>query len=289
MSALGVRILLAANRFLPRPALPGRAEPHDYADWEYRTSLPVVLLWRRAGGGPVRRALDLGCGLGGKTRRLVEEGGSAVRWTALDIALEHLRHAAAYHRSRGVDGVGKVVADAVRLPFPSASFDRIVTTDTLEHFPAPRDALGEMRRCLRPDGRLLLLFNPWGSPRGSHLGDLLHVPWCQLLFSPHTLGEAALAAGEARARAAPTPEEAARIRSFAAGLVDHFRHHVHPTRISQLRSWLRQDRIFSLESELHVGPGPLRRAPFLRSPLLEEWLTASYGAVLRPADAPGSA
>ncbi len=287
MSSLGVRLLLAANRILPQPALPGQVDPFAYAQWEYDTSGPVVRLWHRAGTGGVRSALDLGCGLGGKTHRLVEACDQPVAWTALDIALDHVRKAEAYHQRVGLTGrergVAKLVGDVASLPVADASFDRIVTADTLEHFPQPRLALQEMRRCLRDDGRLILLFNPWGSPRGSHLGDLIRLPWCQLLFSRQTLQQATLAAGERRAAAQPDPQEAAATNAFAKSLVDHFVHHVHPTRVAQFRQWLKDDRTFEIESELHVGPGPLRDASFLRQRWAEEWLTASYGAVLRPA------
>lgn len=282
MVPLGVRLLLAANRILPHPALPGDTDPEAYAQWEYLTSDTVVRLWRSARGAAVHRALDLGCGLGGKTRRLVEESGAAVRWAALDIELDHLRWTRAHHTHHEVAGVDPTAGDAAHLPFADRSFDRIVTADTLEHFPDPRQALREMRRCLHDDGRLLLIFNPWGSPRGSHLGDLLHLPWCQLLFSRDTLEAAALAEAEQRARNAGDAARAEEIRGFGRELVHHFRHHVHATRIGQLRSWLRQDGVFAVEKELHRGPGPLRRLPGLKSPLLEEWLTASYGVVLRP-------
>jgi SAM-dependent methyltransferase len=282
MSALTVELLLAANRVLPRPALPGRADAASYARWEFDTSEPLLRLWRKAGGRPARRVLDLGCGLGGKTHRLSQEAGPGVQLVALDLALDHLRKAAVYHAQVGLAGLPKVAGDAVRLPFRSGAFDRIVTTDTLEHFPQPRAALAEMRRCVAEDGRLLLLFNPWGSPRGSHLADLLRLPWCQLLFSRATLCEATLQAARRQAARTTDPREAEDVVRFGQELAGHFAQQVHPTRIADFRGWLAQDGLFTLESELHVGPGPLRAAGWLHRRAFEEWLTASYGAVLRP-------
>lgn len=282
LSQAGARFLTLSNRLLPRPALPGEADPLAYARWEFDSSGPLLELWDRAGGRPARRVLDLGCGLGGKTHRLHDHCGGEVRFVGLDIAEDHLRKAGRYHREVGLSGVARVAGDAAALPFADASFDRIATADTLEHLPAPRRSLAEMRRCLPPDGRLVMLFNPWGSPRGSHLGDRVHLPWAHLLFGRDSMAEATRLEGERRARLAPDPATAAREREFAASLVEHFLEHVHPVRIADFRRWVRKDGHFALEDELHVGPGPLRhwRGPAL--PGLEELLSASYGAVLRP-------
>lgn len=46
--------------------------------------------------------------------------------------------------------------DAEALPFPDASFDTVVCTFSLCAIPDDRRALAEMRRVLRPGGRLLL-------------------------------------------------------------------------------------------------------------------------------------
>lgn len=280
MPSLAARLLLCANRLLPRPALPGRADPASYARWEFDTSEPVLRLWRRLGVRP-RRVLDLGCGLGGKTHALWNQLGEGAQVIALDLSPTHLRQADAYHHSVGVRGITKIAADAAQLPFAEGSFDLIVTADTLEHLPRPEQALAEMRRCLSRGGHLLLVFNPWGSPRGSHMADLVHLPWCQLWFPRAAVCEAARLEARRQARHANDPVRAAEIERFAESLVEHFQHHVHPTRISDLRRWLRVAGSFATESELRMGPGPLRAAgPLLRGPH-EEWLTASYGVILR--------
>jgi ubiquinone/menaquinone biosynthesis C-methylase UbiE len=47
-------------------------------------------------------------------------------------------------------------AHAERLPFPDASFDRVVVVDALHHFCNQREALGDLLRVLKPGGRLLI-------------------------------------------------------------------------------------------------------------------------------------
>jgi SAM-dependent methyltransferase len=49
------------------------------------------------------------------------------------------------------------VERAQELPFPDASFDTVVCTLSLCAIPDHRAAIGQMRRVLRPGGRLLLL------------------------------------------------------------------------------------------------------------------------------------
>ena len=47
-------------------------------------------------------------------------------------------------------------AHAERLPFPDASFDRVVVVDALHHFCHQREAIGDLLRVLKPGGRLVI-------------------------------------------------------------------------------------------------------------------------------------
>ncbi len=57
------------------------------------------------------------------------------------------------------------LGDAQALDLPDASFDTVVCTLSLCAIPDERRAVAEMRRVLRPGGRLLLLDHVAGSPR----------------------------------------------------------------------------------------------------------------------------
>jgi SAM-dependent methyltransferase len=57
-----------------------------------------------------------------------------------------------------IDGVRS--EDLMRLSYPDASFDLVLTSETLEHIPDLTLALAEVRRVLRPGGRHLLTV-PW--------------------------------------------------------------------------------------------------------------------------------
>lgn len=58
------------------------------------------------------------------------------------------------------------VADAEHLPFPSASFEVVVSTELLEHCEHFWDALAEMGRVLQPGGILILTARGW-TPEGT--------------------------------------------------------------------------------------------------------------------------
>ena len=61
------------------------------------------------------------------------------------------------HLAEGVVSVNLALASAEWLPFPSASFDTVVSTMTLCSVPQPSTVLQELLRVLRSGGRLLFL------------------------------------------------------------------------------------------------------------------------------------
>jgi ubiquinone/menaquinone biosynthesis C-methylase UbiE len=96
------------------------------------------------------RVLDAGCGTGGflvKLRTLRPDlDCCGIEW-----------HPAAVVRARGKSGAAAVRGSVNALPFADGSFDAVVAADVLCHEAVDPDAaLAELRRILRPGGRLLL-------------------------------------------------------------------------------------------------------------------------------------
>jgi SAM-dependent methyltransferase len=52
---------------------------------------------------------------------------------------------------------------AETLPFPDATFDRVLCDSAVDHLADPARGIGEMARVLRPDGRLVVSFVNYGS------------------------------------------------------------------------------------------------------------------------------
>src|SRR5262249_37296074 len=106
-----------------------------------------------------KRVLDLGCGYG-KTTFSLKRRWPAAEGIGLDPSLPCLRLARRLAADRGLaidwrQGIGE------RLPFADGSLDLVTVTMVLHEAPpeAVRVILGEIRRVLRPGGRLAMLEN----------------------------------------------------------------------------------------------------------------------------------
>jgi ubiquinone/menaquinone biosynthesis C-methylase UbiE len=101
------------------------------------------------------RILDVGCATGRFLKRLAEAGatelfGADLAPRILEVAREKLSRTGASVELRTADAEDS-------LPWDGDSFDAVTLTGVLHHFFRPRDALAEVRRVLRPGGRLLLI------------------------------------------------------------------------------------------------------------------------------------
>lgn len=107
---------------------------------------------------PGHVVLDLGTGFGRHSFETARRGAHVI---AVDLAADEVAATkATFDAMAAADevpaGVATAVlrADALRLPFADASFDRVITSEVLEHIADDHGALRELHRVLRPGGRL---------------------------------------------------------------------------------------------------------------------------------------
>ncbi|WP_370969296.1 methyltransferase domain-containing protein [Amycolatopsis sp. cg9] len=105
--------------------------------------------------------VDLGCGPGSITLGLAPES----RLVGVDRDAGQVELARAAARRAGRSTVDYLVASAYDLPFASGSVDVAFSHALFEHLSAPLDALAELRRVLRPGGRLALSTSDWSKAR----------------------------------------------------------------------------------------------------------------------------
>ncbi|MGB8507154.1 MAG: bifunctional demethylmenaquinone methyltransferase/2-methoxy-6-polyprenyl-1,4-benzoquinol methylase UbiE [Pyrinomonadaceae bacterium] len=117
--------------------------------------------WRRLVADKVRpmlntgaRALDVACGTGDLSIVLREAGGASV--TGVDFCRPMLEIAA---RKASADGrhIPFIEGDALRLPFADCSFEVVTIAFGLRNLASVEDGLKELRRVLKPGGRLVVL------------------------------------------------------------------------------------------------------------------------------------
>lgn len=187
------KFLLALNRLFPLPVHPFNLQnegKESYAMWQYKRGANTIAFYTERYTPQEmfqdKVVLDVGCGAGGKTMYYASQGVAKI--VGMDIVPHYKEEAEALAQELGyADRFTFVVGDAAETGFPENSFDTIIMNDAMEHVDRPDLVLAEVRRILKPGGRLYVNFPPYYHPFGAHLSDLIAIPWVHMFFSEDTL------------------------------------------------------------------------------------------------------
>lgn len=131
-----------------------------YDRMNHGMSLGIDKLWRRrfvrrlsASLAPGAAVLDLACGTGDLTRALALKGFAV---TGLDISAEMMEVGKVKCRDLAPQPQF-ILGSAEQIPFPDASFDAVTIAFGLRNFDHRAACLQEIRRVLKPGGRLAVL------------------------------------------------------------------------------------------------------------------------------------
>ena len=172
------KVLLALSRHSTQ-----REGPGDSTDWGLDNALSLLVRVYPPFISEIsgRSVLDFGCGFGWQAVAMSRAG--AKRVVGIDSDFGSLAKARALVRS----------SDAVEFhqtlsPDLYDQFDYVISQNSMEHFPDPVGIVGQMKKALKSDGKLLITFGPpWLSPYGSHMYFFTKVPWVNILFSEHAV------------------------------------------------------------------------------------------------------
>lgn len=105
---------------------------------------------------PGERLLEIGVGTGYYSLELAEWVGPEGKLELFDLQQEFLDHVMRAAEERGLHNLLTTQGDATALPHEDASVDAVVLTAVLGEIPDRLAALREIRRVLKPGGRLIV-------------------------------------------------------------------------------------------------------------------------------------
>src|SRR4051794_19383401 len=108
-------------------------------------------LVQQTGIGAGTRVLDVACGTGAASRAAARAGGAVV---GVDLGEPTLAVARSFPVEDGTTAIDYRQGDATALPVEDDAFDVAICQQGLQFFPEKEAALREMRRALKPGGRL---------------------------------------------------------------------------------------------------------------------------------------
>ncbi len=145
------------------------------------------------------RVLDVACGTGVVSRAAAVLAGAGGSVVGVDLGEPTVAIARAYPAEENAAPIDYSQADATVLPFDAEDFEVVLCQQGLQFFPDRAATLVEMRRVLKPGGRVAIAcwkdIEPPFSVIADALGRHVSTEASQMMHSPFVLGDGATLAG----------------------------------------------------------------------------------------------
>jgi tocopherol O-methyltransferase len=113
-----------------------------------------VLKWAKVKS--VKRAVDVGCGIGGSSRHIARKYGCQTQ--GVTLSPYQARRATELALKQGLESQSSFqVADALEMPFADSSFDLVWSLESGEHMPDKQQFINELFRVATPGGRIIIV------------------------------------------------------------------------------------------------------------------------------------
>ncbi|MFM8321195.1 MAG: class I SAM-dependent methyltransferase [Chloroflexota bacterium] len=139
--------------------------------WRAGQQRRLEMILAAAGPRLYGRVLENGCGVGmyvDRLARAVAAGPQPAAGQVVGLEYDFERAAEALQATEAHPRRGIVNAGGEGLPFPTGSFDLVLSHEVLEHVADDRQAVCEMHRVLRPGGRMVIFVPNRGYPFETH-------------------------------------------------------------------------------------------------------------------------
>lgn len=135
---MATELSFTGERFLPN--LPGEMWAEHWH--RYHFVLPLIV---------GKKVLDVASGEGYGSALMANAASSV---TGVDVSADAVAHASAAYAERG--NLRFIEGSCAKLPFDDATFDTVVSFETIEHIVAQNEFLDEIKRVLKPSGVLIM-------------------------------------------------------------------------------------------------------------------------------------
>lgn len=121
---------------------------------------------------PFKSLLDVGCGTGAMLSMVTSENDD-IQACGIDLSEKMIEKSAELLGQR----VQLIVGDSDNLPWNENYFDLVVCNASFHHFPEPLKVLKEIKRVLKPNGRVIIAEPWWSGPKRFLINSFLNSPF----------------------------------------------------------------------------------------------------------------